>query len=512
VLNSGNNIGQDGGSDGNNADHLKADIILAASEVRFRRLFESAQDGILLLNAGSGKITGANAFLKDLLGYSENELMGKELWEIGLFDDQERAHTAFQELQSKGYVRYEDLPLKTKDGATREVEFVSNVYESGGDQVIQCNIRDITDRKIVERALAETNESLKATIKKLAERNREIELLSEMGDSLQSCVSIEEVYRVVARFSVQLFPGTHGALFKVKGSQNLMEVATEWGGTMQGEQEFSPNDCVGLRRGHVHAISEEGSSSNLICQHLDQPIANYLCAPMIAYGEVQGVLHLRSVESEPAAAEPGAHGLEKTKQALAGTVADYVGLAMANIKLRDALRQESIHDPVTGLYNRRFMKEAMDRELRRATRNRRPLGILMIDIDHFKKLNDSFGHEAGDVVLNALGNFLKLQIRGNDVPCRYGGEEFLIILSRIPLDECRQRAEKLREDVKRLEIQHNGKPLPAITVSIGVAAYPDHGRSIDELLRVADTALYRAKDLGRDCVVIGQALSESPVS
>jgi diguanylate cyclase (GGDEF)-like protein len=423
----------------------------------------------------------------------------------------ERAQAAFEELKLKGYVRYEDLPLKTKDGATKEVEFVSNRYESDGEQVIQCNIRDITDRKIVEIALNQTNESLKLTIKKLAERNREIELLSEMGDSLQSCVSIEESYRVVARFSVQLFPGTQGALFTMKVPQNLIEAAIEWGGTLQGEQEFAPNDCVGLRRGRVHAINEEDSSSKLICQHLDQPVSNYLCAPMIAYGEIQGVLHLRGVENGPTSTEPRANPLEKTKQDLAGTVADYTGLAMANLKLREALRQESIHDAVTGLYNRRYMKEALERELRRSTRSQHPLGILMFDIDHFKKLNDSFGHEAGDAALGALGNFLKMQVRGNDIPCRYGGEEFLVILPRIPLDECGKRAEKLREAIKRLEVQHSGKPLPTITFSVGVAAYPDHGSNIDELLRVADTALYKAKAQGRDRVVIGRAVSESPL-
>ncbi len=506
----GNNKRPNKESFDNKVNGLRAEKTVAASEVRFRRLFESAQDGILILDAATGKINAVNAFLKKLLGYSEDELIGKELWEIGLFEDAERARAAFKKLQSKGYVRYEDLPLKTRDAVSKEVEFVSNVYESGGEEVIQCNIRDITDRKIAEHELARTNESLRLTIKKLAERNREIELLSEMGDSLQTCVSLEEAYRVVSRFAIQLFPGTQGALFVMKASQNCVEVAIEWGEALQGEQEFAPNDCVGLRRGRVHSAHEEDLGSKLFCQHLDQPVQNYLCAPMIAYGEIQGVLHLQCVERIPALAGEGprVNAIDKTKQDLAGTVADYVGLAMANLKLRDALRQESVHDAVTGLFNRRYMKEALDRELRRSIRSRRPLGILMFDIDYFKKLNDSFGHEAGDVVLNAMGNFLKLQVRGNDIPCRYGGEEFLVILPRIPLDECWKRAEKLREEVKHLEFQHNGKPLPAVAVSIGIAAYPDHGSSIYELLRVADTALYSAKGEGRDRVVIGRALGE----
>lgn len=202
---------------------------------------------------------------------------------------------------------------------------------------------------------------------------------------------------------------------------------------------------------------------------------------------------------------------EKSKLGLAGTIADYIGLALANLKLRDALRQQSIHDPLTGLYNRRYMREALERELRRAHRDQRPLGILMVDIDRFKELNDSFGHEAGDIVLNALGNFLKAQFRGNDIPCRYGGEEFLIILPKISVDECRKRAEKFREEVKGLIVQHAGKSLPRISFSVGVSGFPNHGDILDDLLKVADAALYRAKAAGRDRVVVGQAIPKSTI-
>lgn len=493
-----------------NVDRHSTEKALAASEIRFRRLFESAKDGILILNADTGKITEANSFLRGLLGYSENELLGKELWEIGLFEDLERSQAAFKELQSKGYVRYEDLPLKTKDGKEREVEFISNVYQSGGERVIQCNIRDITDRKIVEKALAQTNESLKLSITQLAERNHEIGLLSEMGDSLHTCVSLDEAYRVVARFGVQLFPDTQGVLYTMKASQNVVEVAIEWGGPLSGEQEFAPNDCVSLRRGRVHAIYGEDSISNLTCQHVDQPVSNYVCAPMIAYGEIQGILHLRSVGGKVGSAETSSNPFDKLKLGLAGTIADYIGLALANLKLRETLRHYSIHDPVTNLYNRRYMQEALERELRRAIRDQRPLGVLMIDIDHFKKLNDSFGHEAGDAVLSALGNLLKMQTRSNDIPCRYGGEEFLIILPKIPLQECVKRAEKLREEVKRLEVQLGSQSLPHISISVGVSEFPDHGDNVDDLLKVADNALYSAKAAGRDRIVVGQTIHDTP--
>jgi len=511
-----------GGKIESSPDRLPAEKALVASEIRFRRLYESAQDGILILEGKEGRIIEANPFIINFLEYGEKELLGKELWQIGLFEDEKKSQAAFDELQRKGYVRYEDLPLKTKSGKTQEVEFVSNAYESDNERVIQCNIRDITARKAHEDVLAAAHELLKKAVieqattqvamkqsmKELSDRNLEFSLLSEMADSIQSCVLLEEAYRVVARFSVQFFPETQGVLYTTKLGGNGVGLAIAWGGTISGDNEFSPNECVGLRRARVHASNKDNadkSSSNLTCQHLEQPPpAYYLCAPMIAYGEIQGVLHLRGLEAKPGSAEKPPNPFDKSKFALAGTIADYVALALANLKLREALRQQSDHDPVTGLYSRRYMKEALDRELRCAIRDQRPLGIIMLDIDHFKKLNDSFGHDAGDALLSALGNFLKAKIRGNDIACRYGGEEFLIILPRIPLNECQTRAETLLEEIKCLEVKHAGQTLPRLSISAGISGYPDHGDLLDDLLKVADTALYSAKAAGRDCVVVGE--------
>ena len=233
--------------------------------------------------------------------------------------------------------------------------------------------------------------------------------------------------------------------------------------------------------------------------------------PLIAYGEIQGVLHIRSVEGKTAPGEEGKNPFGKSKLGVAGTIADYIALALANLKLREALRQQSNHDPVTGLHNRRYMMESLERELRRALRDKKPLGILMLDIDNFKKLNDSFGHDAGDAVLKALGNFLKMQVRGNDIPCRYGGEEFLIVLPGIPMDECRKRAEIIREGVKQLHVHCAGQSLPGITLSAGVAEFPNHGAILNDILKAADIALYQAKAAGRDRVVVGEKTS-SPLS
>jgi diguanylate cyclase (GGDEF)-like protein len=173
--------------------------------------------------------------------------------------------------------------------------------------------------------------------------------------------------------------------------------------------------------------------------------------------------------------------------------------------LRERLREQSARDQLTGLFNRRYMEESVDRELRRAGRDGSTLGLLMMDLDHFKDLNDGFGHAAGDVMLRAVGGFLGSSVRGDDVACRFGGEEFVVILPRASLENTRRRAEALREGMKSLQLDPSGPALPSITMSIGVACSPDHGETREELIHAADVALYRAKAGGRDRVEVARA-------
>lgn len=189
-----------------------------------------------------------------------------------------------------------------------------------------------------------------------------------------------------------------------------------------------------------------------------------------------------------------------SKQELAIAVAEQVGLALANLKLRETLRMQSIRDPLSGLYNRRHMEEAMERELHRAARNEHPLGVIVLDLDHFKNYNDSFGHEAGDNLLREFSSLLLTEVRGQDIACRFGGEEFVLILPDAPLETALSCAERLREQVKRMNVRYRGRSLGSITLSLGVAVFPEHGTAADALLRAADEALFRAKQEGRDRV------------
>lgn len=250
-----------------------------------------------------------------------------------------------------------------------------------------------------------------------------------------------------------------------------------------------------MRRGRPYMISE--AHPGLSCKHLSGTPSSYICVPMISQGEALGVFHLQHSQSD----ETQGHS-RAFDQGLVETVADTISLAIANLKLRETLRNQSTRDLLTGLHNRRFMDESLTREIHRAIRNQHPLGVIMLDIDHFKNFNDTFGHEAGDAVLHELGNFLMRSIRKGDIACRYGGEEFLLLLPEATLENTRQRAQELCDEVRKIEVQYRGEMLGNITVSIGVAAFPDYGESRDDVVQAADRALYQAKKEGRNRVVV----------
>ena len=240
------------------------------------------------------------------------------------------------------------------------------------------------------------------------------------------------------------------------------------------------------------------------CGHATGVTSTYVCIPILAQGEALGILHIQATDSDPTFSESNMYF--KT------TFASQVGLSVANIRLRDALRAQSTKDPLTGLYNRRYLEEMLGREIRRAVRSEQHLGILMIDIDHFKKFNDTYGHEAGDAVLRETGAFLVRSIRAEDFVCRFGGEEFVVVLPTADLGAAQARAERICSKLHDLNVMHQGRSVGAITASFGVAALPDHGINEKDLLQAADAALYRAKGNGRDRVELAQSISSAPDS
>ncbi|MEP7359821.1 MAG: diguanylate cyclase, partial [Anaerolineales bacterium] len=346
---------------------------------------------------------------------------------------------------------------------------------------------NITERMRADEALRQANAQL-------TERVRQMSVLNEMQEQLQACLTVSEVFQITSRMMSQLFPTECGALYVTNNSRNWIETAATWGSPALESQVLGLEDCWALRLGRAHVVGLERASA-LPCRHLAgaEPALS-VCIPLLAQSETLGVWHLR------AGNEAAARRFDDVMLQLARVVADSVALAIVNLNLREKLRQQSIRDPLTDLFNRRYMEESLDLELQRAARNQRPVGIIMLDVDHFKNINDLHGHGAGDAVLRQLGRFLKDNTRGGDIACRYGGEEFTLILPDATLEQTQRRAEMHRLNFKAIDLHHGDRSLGSVTLSFGVAAYPQHGQTGDQVLRAADGALYRSKHEGRDQV------------
>ncbi len=362
------------------------------------------------------------------------------------------------------------------------------------------------EQSVVERTaeLSGANAELRKQAAELSKRNQEITLFSKMNDFLQTSTTEAEAYSVISEVVTQLFPADSGAVFVLSASRNMLEAAAVWGPAPPANVIFPPTECWAHRRGQSHLFLGHDRQ----CAHVGDDAHMYICLPLLAQGETLGILHIvdgaakggRDEKDEKDEKDDDARMAEKCQ--LAKILADNVGLGIANLKLRESMRNLSIRDPLTDLFNRRYMEEALAQELHRTRRNGAQLAVIMIDIDHFKQFNDNFGHDAGDAVLRILGEFLKKHVRGSDIACRYGGEEFILILSPTTAEGARQRAEKIRAGASGLSVQHANRDLGAITLSLGVAIYPDHAAESPALIKAADVALYEAKHAGRNRVVM----------
>jgi len=467
---------------------------VAESEVRYRRLFETAKDGILILDADTGMITEANPYLQAMLGYSHAELLGRTLWEIGPFKDAIASREAFRELQVKEYVRYENLPLETKYHERRAVEFVSNVYLVDGTKVIQCNIRDITERKQAEDNARKVNEDLVSLVAELRRRDSTMQLLSDMNELLQSCTTQEEAFQVIAMKAGQLFVGQSGYLAVTRPREQYLEEVAHWGPDRPVMSPFQLEDCWALRRGHPHEVIEPNLT--VVCRHFaTPPTTGYLCVPLTVQGDTLGVLCLIGTQPKQSDAQ-----LSQLHVVL--TVGETIKLVLSNLKLRESLRVQANHDPLTGLFNRRYLADSLSRELSLSLRRGATLCVAVLDLDHFKRFNDTFGHDAGDLALREAARVMSMNLRKSDIACRLGGEEFALVLPDSSLADTLQRVEQVCALVKQIEIRHGGHLLGTMTLSAGIAGSPEHATTARELLRAADIALFSAKRAGREQVVL----------
>ncbi|HEY0795840.1 MAG TPA: GGDEF domain-containing protein [Acidisarcina sp.] len=362
-------------------------------------------------------------------------------------------------------------------------------------------LRDAVHRQRISRTLVSTNQDLATMVKALEDQANESNLLTAFRDELQLCVNLEQVYGSASASFSLLLPCSAGALCIINSSRNLLEVVSTWGESAMGNFN-APESCCGLRSGQPRWREPGGSVVN--CSHfVGPPPEHYLCMPVIAHGETLGILSVQCAdESSCSLIRLRMEGLRQLLQ--------LSGLAVASLNLRSKLENQSIRDPLTGLFNRHFMQIALDRELSRADRRDSVLAVFMLDIDHFKQFNDTWGHAAGDAVLKATADVYQNIVRDEDIVCRYGGEEFTIILPDITPEIAFTRAESIRQAVAELRVLVGREQYVEVKVSIGIALYPSDGRGADNLLHRADEALYRAKRQGRNQVSLSGPLITVP--
>jgi len=328
--------------------------------------------------------------------------------------------------------------------------------------------------------------------------NQEMSFLRHFAEELQICSSTADALKSIEH-QLQRLLGAEccGQTSLINPSRDVVETLIAWGDDSLRDDIFRPEACCALRKGSPYLLLNP--ADGLSCGHLGKRVEkSYIAFPLSAYGETIGVVHLFFDEIRSARL-----WAEDEHQRFLIEVMEQVSLTLAGLRLREALQAQSIKDPLTGAFNRRYMESTLDRELLRARRKGSQVGLILLDLDHFKKLNDSYGHQAGDEVLKSVAQVFSRVVRAEDIVCRYGGEEFAIILPDIARETVCARAESIREAIQTLHVEHNGSLVGPISLSAGVAlSAPDVYRA-SELIRNADTQLYRAKRSGRNRVESG---------
>lgn len=369
-----------------------------------------------------------------------------------------------------------------------------------------CYVVSFTDATQQRMKSAELDEAKRAsevaqakalrTLENETARQHEASMLAELGDWLQTCKSLEELYTVLKEYMCQLLPDTRGELYVYSNSRDVLDGAMSWGEADLHEH-IKADSCWGLRRGRNYTKNPEKISFE--CAHVQEQHTpscdDYICVPIVAHGDTVGLLHIQfNCKDCQSSAVRNPHEF-------AGQCGELISLAIANVKLRDELRDQSTRDPLTGLYNRRHFLEEMRSELILQERKGGTFGVISFDADKFKSFNDNHGHDAGDMILRAISETMHTLFVSDEVLCRYGGEEFMILLPSASHQQSVDAAELLRTKVQEISVSYAGRTLPTVTISCGVSSYAKDGTRIQDLLKNADDALYLAKDGGRNQVV-----------
>ncbi|NJP06726.1 MAG: PAS domain S-box protein [Chloroflexaceae bacterium] len=474
---------------------------LRQSEERYRSLVENIHDVVFSLDQ-RGNLSYISPSIERISDYDVSSMIGRPLTDFVYPDDIPQLQASLARTRD-GDPHPTEFRILSGEGQFCYVRIWACLmhHEEHGTSMTGV-MTDITENKLAETQLQEINTQLIRWVQTLEQRDYEAMILTRMADLLQSCVTVEEAYEVVALVAERLFPTQSGALYIYGAETDSFTIVSRWGIAPPQEPIHGSRDCRALQQGHSYLAFATGN--RLWCHHVSRSeSSSSLCVLLVAQAETLGLLHLRNGPTED-------HEARRRWQQVAEIVAGHTALALTNLRLRLRLQEQATRDSLTGLFNRRYLDETLKRELKRAVRYSHPLSIIMLDIDYFKYFNDTYGHDAGDTLLRAVGDFLRAQTRTEDIACRYGGEEFTLVLPGATLDDTYQRAEQMRMGIKRLHVHHQGKPLETITVSLGIATFPLHGMSEDTLIQTADKALYRAKAEGRDRVKVADVMPFRP--
>jgi len=459
--------------------------------IAYELVMESMNEGMIILDMRN-RVVDCNAAARRFFGW-------KELPAGLFFEDDCKEWPEMLSILQPNAPQQAEISFE-REGHTHYYEMrLSELKTRRGKKLGRIVLlQDVSIQKRAEKDLLRANTNLQQMLSASEKRLNEIILLGDMAQWIHSSRDLDAAYRGAVTFLGQMFAGNSGIIAAVDSAKKMVIVKAKFGHP-QGPDEFTPDDCLALRHGKIWEY--DGSGDQGLCPQLGNYHGYYLCIPLIMPGDFSWLLSLQSGNGLADATLSGKEWLSVNRPLLI-SAGQELALALANVQLRENLREQATRDPLTGLYNRRYMEEMLDRELRSSLRTGRGIGFIMADLDHFKMFNDRYGHEIGDLLLKAVSTLMRSTIRLEDIVCRYGGEEFLIILPSAGLDDAFRRALQINKAVSQISFEHNEHLVKDVTISAGVSAFPDHGKEADKLIAVADAALYRAKNEGRNRVCL----------